>query len=434
MCDCFGPDEPAFTRRLFLQQGLTLASLAATAPLFIQRSALAMMRPPGSPVSSRPGVPEDRVLVVVQLGGGNDGLNTVVPYGSAEYYRARPTLAIPAPGRGTQDRPGALELAGAQGLGLHPNLAGFKGLLDDGVASIVQGVGYPNPNRSHFASMDIWHTADTDARGHGWIGKYLDATCNGAPVPEAGVAVGRSAPLAMQGALNKPVTFETAELFRWIGEDLDRTLKGPYDAINRGGMLDDVDPDSQLGFLMRTALDAQVSSDRIRAAVAKRPLVPYPGSPLARQLQVVGAMIRDGMATRVYYVSLGGFDTHAGQAGPHSNLMRQVGEGLAAFYQDLKAQGNSGRVLTMAFSEFGRRVAQNASGGTDHGTAAPMYFVGDMVRPGLLGDHPSMADLDDGDLRFTADFRSVYAAVLEDWMGAPSAAILGRAYEKARIV
>ena len=426
--------DRTYTRRLFLQQGFTLASLVSTAPLFIQRSALGMMQPLGSPLSSQPGVPEDHILVVIQLGGGNDGLNTVVPYGDGRYYDARPTLAIPAPDRGTRQQPGALRLDDDSGIGLHPNLAGFKELLDEGVASILQGVGYPNPNRSHFTSMDIWHTADTDAKGHGWIGRYFDCTCQGKPKPESGVAIGRAAPLAMQGDEHKPITFETAELFRWIGSDLNASLKKPYDQINRQGELDDVDPESQLGFLTRTALDAQVSSERIRAAVARRSLVSYPGGSLAQQLRVVSAMIRDEMPTRVYYVSLGGFDTHAGQIGAHGNLMRQFGSALNAFYKDLKAQGNSGRVLTMAFSEFGRRVGQNASGGTDHGTAAPMYFVGDMVRPGLLGQHPSLTALDQGDLKFNVDFRSAYTAILEDWLGAPSEKILGRKYRKVRIL
>ncbi len=422
----------SYTRRLFLQQGVTLASMVATAPLFIQRSALGMMRPLGSPLSAQPGVPEDRVLVVVQLGGGNDGLNTVVPYGNRLYYQARPNVAVRAPG---QAQGGALQLDGAKGIGLHPNLDGFKELCDEGVASIVQGVGYPNPNRSHFTSMDIWHTADTNAKGQGWIGRYFDCTCNGTPVPEGSVAIGRTAPLAMEGSIQKPVTFETEELFRWLGEELHPALDDPYRRITRGGVLDRVEADSQLGFLMRTAFDAQISSDRIREAVAKQPLVPYPGTDLARQLRIVGAMIRSGLGTRVYYVSMGGFDTHANQAGRHANLMRRFGDAVNAFYKDMKAQGNNGRVLVMAFSEFGRRVAQNASGGTDHGTAAPMYFVGDMVRPGLLGSHPSLEDLDQqGDLKFNVDFRSVYTAVLEDWMGAPAKVILGRAYRKAKII
>jgi uncharacterized protein (DUF1501 family) len=428
-------DPSTYSRRLFLQQGLTLLSLASTAPLFIQRSAQGMMIPFGSLLSSFAGVPDDRVLVVVQLGGGNDGLNTVVPYGHNAYYKSRPVLAIPGPGKGAQNQ-SALQLDENTGIGLHPSLTGFKELMDDGVASIVQGVGYPNPNRSHFTSMDIWHTADTNAQGHGWIGKYFDCTCNGTPVPEGAVSIGREAPLAMSGSIQKPVNFESAELFRWLGEDVtdDPAVGQTYQQITRSGTLEKVDPDSQLGFLMRTALDAQVSSDRIRAAVAKRPLVQYPAGQLSRQLQIVSAMIRDGMTTRVYYVSLGGFDTHAAQINTHANLMRQLGDSLKAFYKDLKAQGNSSRVLTMCFSEFGRRVSQNASGGTDHGTAAPMYFVGDMIRPGLLGQHPSLTDLDEGDLTYNVDFRCVYAAVLEDWMGASSEKILGRGYKKAKII
>lgn len=431
------PNFPAYSRRLFLQQGIGFISLAATAPLFIQRSAQGILLPFGSLLSSAPGVPEDHILVVVQLGGGNDGLNTVVPFGEAAYYKARANIAVPEPGKSANNnQAAALKLDDHKGIGLHPNLTGFKELMDEGVASIVQGVGYPNPNRSHFTSMDIWQTADTNAKGYGWIGKYFDCTCNGTPVAEGAVSIGRESPLAMQGQIQKPISFESAELFRWLGEDLDKdkSLKQPYEKINRAGQLENVDPNSQLGFLTRTALDAQVSSERIRAAVAKRPLVSYPNGQLPRQLQIVAAMIRDGMKTRVYYVSLGGFDTHANEVPTHSNLMRQLGDALNAFYKDLKAQKNSGRVLTMCFSEFGRRVGSNASGGTDHGTAAPMYFVGEKIKPGLLGDHPSLTDLDDGDLKFNVDFRSVYAGVLEDWLGAPSEKVLGKAYKKAKIL
>ncbi len=432
MHDTTGTSE-TFTRRLFMQRGLTFASLAATAPVFLERSAFAMAAPFG--MSSRAGVPDERVLVVVQLGGGNDGLNTVVPYGDRTYYEARPRIAVPAPGRaGAGPRnDAALPIDDVAGIGLHPNLAGFKSLLDEGVASVVQGVGYPNPNRSHFTSMDIWHTADTDAKGNGWIGRFFDHECRGVPRPDGAVSIGRTAPLAMIGDLQKPVSFESADLFRWVGKDLHEKLEAPYDAINRAGLPGADDDGGQAAFLMRTALDAQVSSDRIRRAVAKDTLVRYPRGPLADQLKIVGAMIRDGMKTRVYYVSLGGFDTHANQPGAHGNLMRQLGDALNAFHADLRKQDNAGRVLTMVFSEFGRRVRQNASGGTDHGTAAPMYLVGDMVRPGLLGEHPSLTNLDNGDLRFNVDFRSIYAAVLEDWMGAPATTVLGRAFPKAKI-
>jgi uncharacterized protein (DUF1501 family) len=426
------PDN-AFTRRLFLERSLTLASLAATVPCFIERSALGML---GNPLlSSQPGVPDQRILVIVQLGGGNDGLNTVVPYGSPDYYNARPQIGLRAPGAAAQNgQQAALDLANAQGIGLHPNLTGFKELYDGGLLTVVQGVGYPNPNRSHFTSMDIWHTGRLDAKGTGWIGRYFDNTCNGTPVPEGSVAIGRTAPLAMMGEIQKPVAFESPELFRWSGNDLAARLAREYDAVNRAGVVGDAKPDSQAAFLMRTALDAQVASDRIRAAVAKQPLVTYPGSPLAAQLRTIAAMIRDGMSTRVYYASISGFDTHSQQAGTHGNLLRQVGDSIKAFRKDLKAQGNDGRVLTLVFSEFGRRVKVNGSGGTDHGTAAPMFLIGPMVRPGVLGDHPSLVDLDDGDLKFGVDFRSIYAAVLEDWLKAPSGKILKGDFRKAEVI
>jgi len=420
-----------YSRRLFIRQGIALASLSATVPWFVQRSAGAAMLPEGSLVASRPGVREERVLVVVQLGGGNDGLNTVVPYGLDAYHRARPVLGLKPP----RETGGALELDAARGLGLHPNLEGLKDLHDRGRLAILQGVGYPNPNRSHFTSMDIWHSASPTSRGRGgWLGRYFDHACAGRPEPEAGVAIGREAPLAMLGDETKPITFETEELFRWSGSDLHPLLAARYGEASRIGRLDGVPEDSQLAFLTRTALDAQVSSDRIRAAVAKPPLVRYPQGNLARQLQMVAAMIRDGLRTRVYYVSLGGFDTHAGQAGTHGNLLRQVGGSLQAFQADLEAQGNDGRVVTMVFSEFGRRVRQNASGGTDHGAAAPMFLVGSTIRPGVLGEHPSLEDLDDGDLRFGIDFRSVYAGLLEDWLDAPSAAVLGGTFRKASLL
>jgi uncharacterized protein (DUF1501 family) len=189
-----------------------------------------------------------------------------------------------------------------------------------------------------------------------------------------------------------------------------------------------------LSFLMRTTLDAHLSSDRIRKAMDKPPLVSYPRNALANQLRIVGAMIRDGLRTRVYYVTLGGFDTHANQPGQHANLLRQVGDSLKAFHADLTRQGNAGRVMTMVFSEFGRRVAQNASGGTDHGTAAPMYLIGDMVRPGVLGDHPALTNLDAGDLRYGVDFRTIYAGILQKWMGADATKVLGARYTPAKIM
>jgi len=447
-----------YTRREFMRSGLLLASAAASIPAFLSSSASAMHAALGG-LTSAPGVPDDHILVVVQLSGGNDGLNTVVPFGMPEYYKARPGIAIP--------ESAALKLSKADGVGLHPQLTGLKDLYDDGLASIIQGVGYPNPNRSHFKSMDIWHTADTTATGNGWLGRYFDAECCGfgkgesgtatlAGGPPAGpgdtaagppgIAIGRTAPLAMDGSSIKPVSFESAELFRWSGLDIHENLRSPYDGLNRRGAPGPMTsltepgtprPDSNASFLLRTALDAQVSSDLIRKAVAQRPLSAFPGTELGRQLQMVSCMIRAGLKTRVYYVTHGSFDTHAGQGGAqgrHGNLLNQLGDSLKAFYADLKAQGNDARVLTMSFSEFGRRVGQNASNGTDHGTAAPMFLVGPMVRPGVIGQHPSLRDLDDGDLKHTLDFRSVYAGLLEGWMKADSKVILEGSYRPLPVV
>lgn len=432
-------DSKAFTRRAFLGRGVMLASASIAAPGFVQSAAWGLPSPTAL-LTSLAGVPEDRVLVVVQLSGGNDGLNTVVPYGMDEYYRARRGIGI------SKDR--VLELDTRQGLGLHPALAPMKEMYDAGMCSVFQGIGYPNPNRSHFKSMDIWHTAETSGTGDGWIGRYLDSECVGFGKGESGkiedgstddgppaISIGRDAPLAMQGRKVNPVSFENADVFRWLGEDHDRALKGGYDHLNRREAQGPTD--SNEAFLTKTALDAQVSSDMIRKAVATQPLVRYPGNSLARQLAMIAQMIRAGLKTRIYYATLGGFDTHAGQGGAngrHAQLLGQMAQSMRAFYQDLKEQGNDGRVMTLTFSEFGRRVPQNASGGTDHGTAAPMFLFGPMVRPGVHGTHPSMSNLDGGDLKHTLDFRHVYAGVLDSWMGADSEAILNRRYRPALVL
>ena len=435
-------DPTTFTRRQFLGRGMMLASAAATLPAFIDSTALAMAQAMGG-LSSLPGVPDDHILVIVQLGGGNDGLNTVIPYGMPQYYRTRPAIGIP--------EKDVLKLSKADGIGLHPQMTAMKDMYDNGMLSIVQGVGYPNPNRSHFKSMDIWHTADTSATGDGWLGRYFDSQCCGYGKGESGtaettpdtaagppgVALGRNAPLAMQGRQVKPVSFESPDLFKWSGKDIHESLASPYDAINRRGEVGGQDKNSNASFLLRTALDAQVSSDLIRKAVAAQSLTTYPGNELGQQMAMVAKMIRAGLKTRVYYVTLGGFDTHAGQGGAqgnHGRLLNTFASSVKAFYEDLKKQENDARVLTLGFSEFGRRVAQNASGGTDHGTAAPMYLFGPMVNAGVYGEHPSLTDLDDGDLKYKIDFRSVYASILDGWMKAPSKEILEGTYKTLPVV
>ncbi len=447
------PSLSPFSRREFIRSGLVLASATATLPSFLHDSAWAMhSQAEELGVSSIPGVPDDHILVVVQLSGGNDGLNTVIPFGDPMYYKARPGLAI--------KENDALRLSGTDGVGLHPQLAGLKDLYDNGLLSVVQGVGYPNPNRSHFKSMDIWQTADTTATGDGWLGRYFDSECCGygkgesgiaemtatakndhnltsiadpTSVGPPGIAIGRGAPLAMQGRQIKPVSFESAELFKWSASDMNSALRDGYQSLNRQESTGQRNSD----FLVRTSLDAQVSSDIIRKAVAEKPLVQYPNGDLANQLKMVGLMIRANLRTRVYYVSFGSFDTHAGQGGAqgrHGQLLSQLGQSLKAFYADLKQQGNDGRVMTMSFSEFGRRVGQNASGGTDHGTAAPLFLAGPMVRKGIIGDHPSLKDLDDGDLKYKIDFREVYAGILTGWLKADPTKILDGSFKALNIM
>ncbi len=428
----------AFTRRAFLSRGMVLASSAATIPLFLESSAQALAQASGA-LSSRPGVPEDHVLVVVQLSGGNDGLNTVIPYADRAYYNARPGIGI-------QERD-VLKLSGREAVGLHPRMDGLKALYDEGLVSVVQGVGYPNPNRSHFLSMDIWHSADTAGAGPGWLGKYYDCECAGAdpkstnpntptPAERAAISIGADAPRALIGRKTKPVTFESPDLFRWTGAVHDADAEQAYRAMLNAGA-PDAPEGSNAAFLARTALDAQISADLIRKAVSRATPTSYPRSELGRQLAMVAAMISANLKSRVYYVTLGGFDTHAGQGGAqgrHGNLLNDYAQSVKAFYDDLKAQGNDGRVLTMTFSEFGRRVGQNASGGTDHGAAAPMFFVGPMVRPGVQNAHPSLTTLDDGDLKYGVDFRSVYAGVLKEWLRADPNQVLGRAWSPMRLL
>ncbi len=428
-------DGFGFTRRSLLGAGLTMVSAAATVPGFISRAGVAMadtsMR-----VSSRAGVPEDRVLVVVQLSGGNDGLNTVAPIGQSAYYRARGDLAV-----GDREAIGIPPgVSGADtGVGLHPMLRQVGELMGRGKAAIVQGVGYPNPNRSHFVSMDIWHTASPESSGNtgrGWIGRAFDAAGHDTG-GMACVSLGSEAPLATLGETSRAVAFSNAQTFRWSGADLHPSVAAAYDAAldtplqTDGALGVDDDP---LAFVQRTALDARAASEKVRKAVAGRAEVSFPSSGLARQLEMVSKMIRAGLPTRVYYVNHGGFDTHAGQRYAHPNLLRQFSEAVAAFQQALEQSGDAPRVVTLAFSEFGRRVQANASGGTDHGVAGPVFLLGDPVKPGLWGEHPSLIDLDDGDLKHAIDFRSVYADVLGNWLKLDDAKALGRRFRPTGLI
>lgn len=426
--------DAAFTRRGFLGAGLGLISTLGTAPAFLARTAMAAtdtnMR-----TTSKAGVPEDRVLVVVQLSGGNDGLNTLIPFADRAYHDARPGLGV--------DPKQVLRL-GDTGFGLHPSMRPFMDLLEARMATVIHGVGYPNPNRSHFASMAIWHTADPEAhdrgggaRGDGWIGRALDAATpeDQTPEPLACVTFGSEAPLATRGERVQPIAFERPELFQWRPANLHPDLARTYDKLHAmDEPVADAGLDDPLNFVHRTACDAQLASGRIRKAIASKPKTEFPTGRLGNQLRNIAAMIRNDLPTRVYYANHGGFDTHAGQAGRHQNLLGQFATAVKGFYDELKATGHEDRVLLLAFSEFGRRVNQNSSGGTDHGTAGPVFLAGPMVRPGLIGRAPSLTELDNGDLRHTLDFRHLYAAALQDWLKLDPRPALGDPFRPAKVI
>ncbi len=419
------------TRRIFLQRGLTLVSAAVTVPTFLDSTVWALADPLDAKRTQQESGTDGKILVVVQMSGGNDGLNTVIPFADDAYQKARPAI-----GKKADD---VLKLNDY--LGLHKNLAPLKGLYDDGMMSVLQGVGYPNPNRSHFRSMDIWHSAipGKEMTTSGWLGRYFDNTCTGED-PHAGVAIGATSPLAMQGERITPLNFDRPENYRYSGKDRDRyeQLSTPPATTSPTASAPKViNPGSQLEFLTRTAMDARVSSDRITEIVsAFNTKETYPNNEFGNGLRTVAAMIRGNLPTRVYYVSLGGFDTHANQLGRHDNLMAQLAQGVSSFWADMKEQKNEQRVLMMCFSEFGRRVQQNASQGTDHGAAAPMFLLGPAIekKAGIIGKHPSLTQLDQGDLIYGIDFRNVYATVLQDWLNTPSKPVLGQQFKTMPII
>src|SRR2546421_862883 len=432
--------ENPTTRRIFLQKGLTMLAVGATVPTFLDQTVMALANPEDVARTQKATGKDGKILVVVQLSGGNDGLNTVIPFGDDAYHRALPAL-----GHAAND---VLKIDNY--LGLHPNLAPLKELYDDGRMGVVQGVGYPNPNRSHFRSMDIWHSAapEKEIVTTGWIGRYFDNTCSGTD-PHVGVSIGEQMPLAMKGDRIIPLNFDRPETYRYNGKDKEHYLTlnkidpnmepatSTREKIVKPGSkkVEPVTAANQLDFLHRTAMDAQLSSDDI-LRMTQRHTSPaaYPGGQFGAGLKTIAAMIAGGLPTRVYYVSLGGFDTHANDRGRHDQLMQQFAQGISAFWKDLKSQKNDDRVAMMTFSEFGRRVEQNASGGTDHGAAAPMFLFGKNLKPGIIGQHPSLTDLDAGDLKFHIDFRNVYATVIQNWLDAPSKPALGGQFQPLPIL
>ena len=416
------------TRRQFLRTSMLGGALSWSVPGFLSgtfdhlhaQTAASSVQP----VTGK----EGRILVVLQLAGGNDGLNTVVPFTDDHYHRARPKLRLD---------PGKILRLNDE-VGLAPSLDSLKAIYDEGRATIVQGVGYPNPNRSHFRSTEIWHTAtdaDRTAR-EGWIGRYFDNACQGEDA-RVGIAISRQSPQAFANQGSKGISLQNPANLG--ADEADSEMMGAGDSVTDApGM--PAQASRSLDFLERVSLDARVSSDQIQQIMASaRNQVSYPGNPLARDLSFIGRMIGGGMPTRIYYVSQGGFDTHRNQQGAHERLLGQFGTAIQAFLRDLEAQGNLDRVVVLTFSEFGRRVAENASGGTDHGAAAPLFLFGGGLQAGLTGQAPSLApqDLAGGDLKHHLDFRSVYASLLDQWLEVAPAAtngILGRSFVRMPLI
>lgn len=422
------------TRRHFLRTSLLGGAVSWTVPAFLERTFFALDAMAADSLIQTATGKDAPILVVLQMAGGNDGLNTLVPFTDDAYFRARPSLAISA----------NKTLKLTDHFGLHHKLAGLKSLHDEGHLAIVQGVGYPNPNRSHFRSTEIWHTASDSAvtEKYGWMGRYFDSCCSGED-PSVGVGIGNQTPQAFAAPEPRGITFARPEQFRFdLKNATDRDVSDEFfrsmndfeseqmDGASIGMLPGHADGKGDtLDFLQRTSLDAVVSSDKV-AEIIKRtqPGVSYPPNRLADSLNLVARLIGGGMPTRVYYVAQGGYDTHSSQAGSHEKLMQELDTSLAAFCADLKAQGNFNRVLLMTFSEFGRRVAENASGGTDHGAAAPLFVIGGKVKSGLHGEAPSLSQLHNGDLIHRVDFRSVYATILSKWLNAPVEPVLKRGF------
>ncbi|MEM9987222.1 MAG: DUF1501 domain-containing protein [Bacteroidota bacterium] len=393
-------------RRDFLKLS-SLASASLLMPQFLQGVA-----------AHRLGRP-DRKLVVIQQSGGNDGLNTFVPYRNDDYYRVRPRLAI-APEE-------VLRLNDE--MGLNPQLGALRELYDQGWLSLVNSVGYPNPDRSHFRSMDIWHTGSNSDEywESGWLGRYLDHTCQGSEATHQVVEIDDTLSLAVKGqdkkalGVRNPKSLYQATQDRWIKELNQHEVSAPA---------------SDLAYMYKTLTETSQSAAYIyEKSRVYRSKVEYPTNPLARDLKLVAELINSGVETSVFYVSLSGFDTHVRQRNPHDRLLQNYGNALAAFVKDLKQQGHLDQTLILTFSEFGRRVKENASGGTDHGKANSLTLIGGQLKQaGVYNAAPQLNQLDDGDVPYAVDFREVYADLLRNWLKVDDQAILQRNFKGLNLV
>ncbi|WP_046246932.1 DUF1501 domain-containing protein [Hymenobacter terrenus] len=399
----------ASTRREFLRTS-ALASTLLLVPKFLR----ALDR--GPCLARLADAPGARRLIVVQLGGGNDGLNTVIPYKNDLYYKARPTL-------GLKETDGILALE--KDMGLHPALKGLKGLYDQGHLAVLNSVGYPNPDRSHFRSMDIWQSGSGSGEvvSTGWLGRYLDSNCPDCQRPYNALEIDDTLSLAMKGSIRKGLALKNPDRFHQINQN---HLLAKVSKETKPEHHDQVD------YLYKTLAETASSADYLydKSKIYKS-AVAYPNSEFGKNLKTTAELINSGVESRVYYLALSGFDTHVRQHQEQQRLFTDLGNGLAALADDLQKNDQWNNTLVLVFSEFGRRVGQNASNGTDHGTANNVFLAGGALqKKGIINDAPDLVNLDQGDLRHQVDFRSIYANILKDWLEADDTAILGTGFER----
>ncbi len=403
-----------------MKDGMLIVSAGMAMPAIFSRGVASAMTlaKEGSSFSQ---VATDHTLIVVQMAGGNDGLSTVVPFTDSLYKQMRPTLAIP------DNKVLPLDTR----LGLHPNLQPLKNFWDAGQLAVVEGVGYPNQSLSHFQAMDIWQTLDLNGNGSdGWLGKLVSGLVDESGHPFKSLDVGTMTAQALRSISAQVPTLTNTKSYAIAPDpiDPDRGNARTQALLNLYNSYPKTSPYAAL--LDTTALSAQEGSRALHTAdLAYVPAVTYPQDSFAAGLKILAEAIVQDLGLRVGYVTLGGFDTHANQQDTHNTLMTTLAGGLSAFYSDLMAHGKADNVIVLTWSEFGRRVEENGSQGTDHGTAAPLFVLGKGINRGIFGEPPSLSSLDNnGNLKYTVDFRSVYATVLDRWMGASSQQVLGGSF------
>lgn len=368
---------------------------------------------------------DGKKLIIIQLSGGCDGLNAFVPYRNDTYYNMRPKLAMEE----------VLELNDS--MGLNPALKPLQALYDKGQFALINSVGYPNPNRSHFRSMDIWHTGSgaNEYLHAGWLGRYLDNSCEGCAEPHKIIEMADTLSLALKGETTNGLAIRNPGLLYKATQDAYvQALEASGQEAVGGGQA--AGRNENLDYLYKTLTQTSQSTQYIyEASKIYRTQEIYPGGNFGKSLKMIGELICSGIETEVFYTSLSGFDTHVNQKPTQARLFTTYSQGIAALVRDLEKNNRMKDTLILTFSEFGRRVKQNASGGTDHGRANNLWLIGGNLRkPGIYNDVPDLEQLDNGDLQWQVDFRQVYADVLDRWMGVDSETILGRQFEKLGVV